>query len=68
MVAHRDALQPEVRLLTKLGSMIVHADEFMGAGGHEFDLEAFRSLLADPDVAGWLDSMRAMALLPLKRS
>jgi hypothetical protein len=30
-------------------------------------LEAMRGLLRDPEVSAWLDEMRTLALLPVKR-
>lgn len=61
-------LQPSVGLLVKLGSIIVHADEFTSPGGHEFDLHAMKTLLADPEVAAWLKAGTAAAMLPHKRT
>ena len=61
-------LSPSVLLLVKLGSAIVHADEFHSAGGHEFDLVAMKQLLADPEVIAWISEMTKMAMLPVKRS
>ena len=63
-----DPLKPNPALLCKLGSVIVHADEFLSPGGHHLDETAFRMALADPDVQGWLAQMRAMAMVPLKRT
>jgi hypothetical protein len=62
-----DPTMIEGALAVKLGSAIVHADEAMGEQGHAADEAAFRSILSDPDVAQWLDSMHALSLLPLKR-
>lgn len=60
-------LNPGVKLLSKLGSAIVHAAEFHETA-EPLDLQAFKSIVADPEVEAWLRSMRAMALLPVKRS
>jgi len=60
-----DAFKPSIALLSKLGSLIVHADEFMSVGGHTVDRETFRNLLANPDVQQWMKAMGP--LLPLKR-
>lgn len=60
-------LDPDVRLLSKLGSIIVHTEEFFSMQGHEFDLEALKALLAEPDVRQWIEAMTKAALLPLKR-
>lgn len=62
-----DPFKPSVALLMKLGSAIVHADEYLSAGGHQFDRDAFASNLADPEVVAWLEAMDAQALLPRKR-
>lgn len=61
-------LQPSVGLLVKLGSVIVHADEFTSPSGHEFDLHAMKQLLADPEVVAWIAAGTKAAMLPLKRS
>lgn len=43
-------LNPPPALLCKLASIAVHADEFTSPDGHQFDLDALKSALADPDV------------------
>jgi hypothetical protein len=58
---------PPITLLVKLGSIAVHADEFTGLGGHEFDRTVIRQLLADQEVAEWIDAMIGLAMLPVKR-
>ena len=63
-----DPLQPSAQLLIKLGSIIVHADEFTSDGGHELDLGAMRGVMSDPEVKEWLEQMNSMAFLPVKRS
>lgn len=60
-------LKPSMSLLSKLGSIAVHVEEIASAGGHKFDADAIASLLKDPEVVHWLDGMRHMALLPVKR-
>lgn len=62
-----DTFAPPVQLLAKLGSIIVHIEEGLGDDWHHFDLTATRSLLADREVQEWLESMRAKALVPVKR-
>lgn len=62
-----DFLNVEPSTLAKIGSALVHAEELLSPGGHEFDLEAFRRLMEDKEVVAWLDSGRAMAMLPVKR-
>jgi hypothetical protein len=60
-------LCPSVALLVKLGSIAVHAEEFMSADRHEFDLIAMEQLLKDPEVVEWRALMDQMAMLPKKR-
>lgn len=60
-----DVSRPSLKLLMKLGSAIVHADEFLSGGGHPYDEILFRQLVADPEVEAWIKEMGA--LLPLKR-
>ena len=62
-----DPLKPGAALLVKLGSVAVHAEEFLSPKGHEFDRVALDQLLADPEVRAWLRAMDGMALLPRKR-
>jgi hypothetical protein len=63
----KDTLTPSPQLLCKLGSIVVHADELLSPGGHQFDSEALKALLADSDVQVWIAEMGFMALVPLKR-
>ena len=63
-----DPLHPAPTLLVKLGSIAVHAQEAAGPLGHPLDLEAMKPLLADPEVAAWLDEMGRLALIPLRRT
>lgn len=62
-----DMMKPSPTLLVKLGSIIVHFDEATAPGGHEFDINTARQLLADPEVKEWIDTMNKAAMLPLKR-
>jgi len=62
-----DPLTPAATLLIKLGSIAVHAEEFMSSDGHEFDAVILRGLLDDPEVQAWRIEMDAMAFLPKKR-
>ena len=55
-----------ISLISKLGSMIVHLQEFLSEGSHEFDIETLRQLVADPEVEGFLKDIDP-ALLPVKR-
>lgn len=65
--AAADPLKPSAALLMKLGSIIVHADEFLSPDGHDFDKTAVEQLMKDPDVLYWLAQMDGMALIPKKR-
>jgi hypothetical protein len=63
-----DPFQPSVALLSKLGSILVHAEEgVLDEGGHHFDLIVLRDLIADPEVVAWRQSMDRLAMLPVKR-
>lgn len=61
-----DPLKPSAALLCKLGSIVVHADEYLSPGGHAFDERAIAALLADVEVRRWVNAMGA--LLPQKRT
>lgn len=58
---------PTPALLSKVGSIVRHAEEFLSPGGHHLDAEAVKTLLADPEVVDWLAAMDDLALLPEKR-
>lgn len=60
-----DPLKPGLSLLSKLGSIAVHAEEFLSPKGHEFDLVALRSLIEDVEVKQWMKDMKVY--LPVKR-
>lgn len=60
-----DPTKPNLPLLMKLGSIVVHADEGFSAKGHEFDIEAMMPLLRDPEVQQWIKDMGVY--LPRKR-
>lgn len=61
------ALTPELGLLVKLGSIAVHAEEYLSPNGHQFDGVALRQLLEDAEVKSWIKEMDKMAMLPKKR-
>ena len=61
-------LQPTARVLTKLGSIAVHAQEFFSPRGHAFDKLALEALLVDPEIEEWLAEMQRLALLPVRRA
>lgn len=60
-----DPLKPSVSLLSKIGSIAVHIEEFLSPGGHAFDKVAIEQLLQDPEVREWLQAMKVY--LPAKR-
>ena len=62
-----DPLRPLPTLLCKLGSIVVHAEEFLSPRGHPVDKAALDDLLKDPEVRAWLDDMGREALVPVKR-
>lgn len=62
-----DPFTPNPGLLAKLGSIAVHAEEMISPAGHIYDKAALETVLVDPEVTEWLDDMRAMAMLPVKR-
>ena len=61
-----DPLKPDATLLIKLGSLLVHYEEFIETE-EPLDMEAAQMLTDDPDVVEWRDQMNKLALLPLKR-
>lgn len=63
-----DPLKPDITLLIKLGSIIVHQQESASSDGHYLDKIATDALMADPEVKGWLETMTKMAFLPVPRS
>jgi hypothetical protein len=60
-------LQPTPSLLSKLGSIAVHAEELLSPSGHAFDRHALESLMSDSEVREWIQQMDDMAFLPKKR-
>jgi hypothetical protein len=62
-----DPLKPSASVLVKLGSIAVHAEEFLSDDAHAFDRVAIHTLLLDLELRAWLREMGKMALLPVKR-
>ena len=62
-----DPLKPSPAVFAKLGSIVVHTDEYISTDGHAFDREALEALLASEDVREWIAAAKAIALLPEKR-
>lgn len=59
-------MKPNQGLLMKLGSIIVHLEEYIETDIHT-DLKAAQSLISDAEVVTWLKEMTAKGLLPVKR-
>lgn len=62
-----DPLMPPGGTLIKIGSLLVHYQEFASSDGHYFDKAVIDSLESDPDVRDWLEAMTKKGLLPVKR-
>jgi len=62
-----DELKPSALLLIKLGSIIVHYQEFTSPDGHYLDKAALERLEQDEEVMQWLKQMDDKAFLPKKR-
>ena len=60
-----DALKPSAALLSKLGSIVAHAEELLSPKGHPVDRNALQTLVDDQEVRTWIKQMGP--LLPLKR-
>lgn len=60
-------MKPNQGLLMKLGSIIVHLEEYIETDIHT-DLKAAQALLEEAEVETWLKEMHAKGLLPVKRS
>ena len=63
----KNPLKPNLSLIVKLGSIMVHTEEMLSSKGHAFDAEALKALLADKEVVEWKKQMDKLALLPVKR-
>lgn len=62
-----DFTKPSMTLLCKLGSLMVHVEEYLSPQGHEFDKTAIDQLLCDDEVVAWRKEMDAAAMLPKRR-
>lgn len=60
-------IKPNLSLLVKLGSIVVHVEEMLSETGHHFDISVIKTALADPEIKAWIVQMNELALLPLKR-
>lgn len=63
-----DAMDPDVSVLAKLASLVVHLQEAEGEGGHWFDIAAVKSLINDGGIKEWTEAMQKIGLAPVKRS
>jgi len=64
----KESMNPKMSLLVKLGSIVVHAQEFYSPNGHSADKAALDQCLADPEVNDWIGEMTKLALVPVKRN
>lgn len=62
-----DPFHPSAALLSKLGSIILHLQEYNSPSGHPFDKNAMDALLNDEELKEWMIAMDQMAMLPKKR-
>lgn len=60
-------LKPSASLLSKLGSALIHAKEFLSQDGRPVDRQEFEQILDDPDVVEWMRGMTKLAFLPVMR-
>lgn len=61
-----DLTPPPADVVIQLASLVVHADEATAPGSHEFDAIAIRSIVDNPSVKAWLETVPDV-LLPQKR-
>lgn len=66
-MSKQDALKPDASLLSKLGSLIIHYEEWTSKSGHQLDKVAIDTITSDPEVKQWVKQMNNLSLLPLKR-
>jgi hypothetical protein len=62
-----DELKPSPQLLIKLGSLIVHYQEWTSDAGHILDKSAIDSIERDEEFIQWIKQMDGNAFLPKKR-
>jgi len=60
-----DPLKPDVALISKIGSIIVHVDELLSTDGRNVDKLALQVLIQDSSVQRWLKDLGP--LVPVKR-
>lgn len=66
VLVEKNPLQPSPALLSKLGSLVYHLEEFLDTG-HPFDKQAAKTCREDPEVEQWFHDMGRLAMLPVKR-
>jgi len=64
---NKSILNPPSWTLVKLGSIIVHYQEFLSDSGHSVDKNTAEILLKNEDVREWFKKMNELGMLPLKR-
>lgn len=57
----------KLTLKIKLGSIVVHLEEFFSEGGHDFDRSVLETLINDPEVQEFLAGIEDV-YLPVKRN
>lgn len=62
-----NAMMPSLGILVKLGSIMVHVEEMLSSGAHDFDTYAIQTLLDDHELRNWIKEMDKHGLLPKKR-
>lgn len=60
-------LPPDAATAIAIASIAVHAEEFLSRASHPADATAIRGLLALPYVKTYLDEMRKLSLVPVRR-
>lgn len=54
-----DPVKPSLALLSKIGSIVVHADETLSSDGRRLDKDVVLRLINDPEVQEWIKRMGA---------
>lgn len=60
-------IQPSKEVLIKLGSLVVHIEEYLSEKSSEYDKITIQALLADQDLQDWVSKLDELALVPKKR-
>jgi hypothetical protein len=59
--------QPSDTALIVLASLVIHTEESLGPGAHQFDTAAMQAAVQHPEVQDWLGKIDPV-LLPQKRT